>query len=62
MKARFTIAGVDHQIAEIRPDEFDEIMKNESVRDMVGLPHVFDETRRLWPKPRKSLRVEFYHG
>ncbi len=62
LKAKFTIGGVNHQVMEIRPAEFDEIMKNSNICKMVGLPYVFDENLRLWPKPRKGLRVEFYRG
>ena len=60
VKARFTIGNTDYQIVEIQAEEFDEIMKNESVRDLIGLPTVFDENGRLWPMPRKGLKVEFY--
>ena len=51
---------MDYQIKEVPPEEFDNIMKTKSVRDMVGLPRVFDEKLRLWPKPKKGLKVEFY--
>lgn len=60
MKARFSIGATYYQLAEIRAEEFDEIMKNENVRDLIGLPTVFDENGRLWPTPRQGLKVEFY--
>jgi len=60
VKARFTVGDVLYPLVQITVDDMAVILKDERLKDVLGIPNYFDELGRVWPKPPLDKAVEFY--
>lgn len=59
MKAYLNIRGAPYPLMMITEEAMDEHLKKPMVKDIVGFPAFFTDTKRLWPNPEEGLVVEF---